>query len=201
MTKSRLVSNSELLSAEAKWITLRKLTYLDTQGQEVEYITSIEVACLTPLSASMGDFEIDAGMGIKPANILFLVAVAVLAILRSKTHAFSPSIVIIEQYRPPVDKIVIGLIDEGETPEQAAVRELEEETGYKADSIVQSSPVIVSDPGMTNANMKLVVLDVNLPDGMEYPKQKLESGEFITTRVVELADLDNVLKGAVFPSH
>jgi 8-oxo-dGTP pyrophosphatase MutT (NUDIX family) len=41
----------------------------------------------------------------------------------------------------------LGLIDEGETPEQAAIRELEEETGYKAEGVEESSPVIVSDPG------------------------------------------------------
>lgn len=41
-----------------------------------------------------------------------------------------------------------GLIDNGETAEQAAIRELEEETGFKADGVVQSSPIIVSDPGV-----------------------------------------------------
>lgn len=40
-----------------------------------------------------------------------------------------------------------GLVDNGETPEEAAIRELEEETGYKADHVVDVSPVIVSDPG------------------------------------------------------
>ena len=45
-------------------------------------------------------------------------------------------------------KTKIGLIDEGETPEQAAIRELREETGYKAESILDVSPVIVADPGI-----------------------------------------------------
>lgn len=107
------------------------------------------------------------------------------------------------------------MIDEGETPEQAAIRELEEETGYKADKVVEASSTIVSDPGwcslssmrylihryqclvtgMTNANMKVVVLDVLLPDQMETPTQKLEAGEFIVSRVVELSKLNIYLKG------
>ena len=45
------------------------------------------------------------------------------------------------------EMINLGLIDEGETAEQAAIRELHEETGYKAEEILQVSPVIVSDPG------------------------------------------------------
>lgn len=37
-----------------------------------------------------------------------LVAVAILAILRSKTNAFKPSTVVVEQFRPPVAKFVVG---------------------------------------------------------------------------------------------
>lgn len=45
-----------------------------------------------------------------------------------------PELLLQKQYRPPIDKVIIevpaGLIDEGETPEECAVRELREETGY-----------------------------------------------------------------------
>lgn len=66
---------------------------------------------------------------------------------------------IILQYRPPVDAVCVefpaGLIDEGETPEQAAVRELKEETGYEG-TVSDISPILSSQPGMTNANMQVL---------------------------------------------
>ncbi|KAF8831571.1 hypothetical protein HHX47_DHR1000555 [Lentinula edodes] len=174
----RVVSVTDLPTNEAKqvWITLKKIKYTDAEGHERLW----EVAQRKTRKSSGID------------------AVAILAILKSKANSFPPSIVVVEQYRPPIGKFIVelpaGLIDEGETPEQAAIRELEEETGYKADSVIESSPILVSDPGMTNANMKLVVLNVTLEDKLETPDQKLESGEFIVRRVVELKELLNELK-------
>ena len=48
---------------------------------------------------------------------------------------------------------------------------------------------------MTNANMKLVVVCVDLADKMETPRRKLDAGEFIVKRVVEIAKLNDELKG------
>ena len=119
-----------------------------------------------------------------------LSAVAIFSILKSRKGSFTPSTVIIEQYRPPVDKFVVGpclfthsskclpdnyaqknflrvmvyfpstgirvteevagLVDKGESPEQTAIRELREETGFEADSvdgIIESSPLLATDPG------------------------------------------------------
>jgi len=172
----KVISSTEMSAAEARWITLKKITYLDAEGKERLW----ECAERKTRKSSGVD------------------AVAVLALLRSKTNAFPVSTVVIEQYRPPINKYIIelpaGLVDEKETPEQAAIRELEEETGYKSDEVIESSPVIVSDPGMTNANMKLVTLNVLLPDKMEHPNQKLDAGEHIVKRVVELAKLHDELE-------
>lgn len=44
-----------------------------------------------------------------------------------------------------------GLIDNGETAEQAAIRELKEETGYVADSVVDMTAVLATDPGQSCA--------------------------------------------------
>ena len=99
---------------------------------------------------------------------------------------------VIMQYRPPVAATCVefpaGLIDEGETPEQAAVRELKEETGYEGKvscdgegpgvvvvgskqpgltpervQVLDCSPTIVADPGLTTANMQVCLPLPSLP--------------------------------------
>lgn len=87
-------------------------------------------------------------------------AVAILALVSHRSWP-SPRVPIVMQYRPPVGKVCVelpaGLIDEGETPEQAAKRELIEECGYGNPDNARSgtaetwqrSGEIVSDPGMS----------------------------------------------------
>jgi ADP-ribose pyrophosphatase len=88
-------------------------------------------------------------------------AVAILAKLRGKDT--EEEIVLVKQYRPPLERVCIelpaGLIDAGETPEESALRELHEETGYVGKAI-DSTVVTFNDPGLTNANMKMVIVKV-----------------------------------------
>jgi len=172
----RLIGSTTLSPSEARWITLNKLTYIDADGKERTWECAER----------------------KTRKALGLDAVAILPILRSKTNAFELSTVIIEQYRPPIGKTVIelpaGLVDEGESPEEAAIRELFEETGYAATRVIESSPILVNDPGMTNANMKLVMLDVIMEDVLENHSQHLDVGEHIVTKVVKLQKLEDELK-------
>lgn len=68
--------------------------------------------------------------------------VGIVAILQK---ASGPELLLQKQYRPPINKIVVevpaGLIDAGETPEECAIRELKEETGYVGVA-EQTSPVM-----------------------------------------------------------
>lgn len=172
----KIISTSELSAQDAKWITLQKIKYSDAEGKERVW--------------ECAERKTRKSTGVD--------AVAVMALIKSKTNAFPASTVIIEQFRPPIGKYIIefpaGLIDEGDTVESAATRELEEETGFKADSVQDVSDLTVVDPGMTNANMKFVIANVTLEDKLTKPKQKLEAGEFIVTRVVELSKLHEELK-------
>ena len=58
--------------------------------------------------------------------------------------------IFVKQYRKPIDQflveVVAGGMDEGETPEECAIREVHEETGYAVKSI-RSLGQIVSCPG------------------------------------------------------
>jgi ADP-ribose pyrophosphatase len=61
-----------------------------------------------------------------PVDAIYIIAVL--------ARPEGPELLLEKQYRPPANKVVIefpaGLVDAGETPEQAAVRELREETGF-----------------------------------------------------------------------
>ncbi|KAJ5573910.1 ADP-ribose pyrophosphatase [Penicillium hispanicum] len=125
----------------------------------------------------------------RPANCE-IDGVGIVTILNKAT---GPELLLQKQYRPPIDKVVIevpaGLIDAGETPEQCAVRELKEETGYVGEA-EQTSTVMYNDPGFcnTNLNMVHVRVDMSLPENQN-PKPELEDNEFIECFSVPLTSL------------
>jgi len=89
------------------------------------------------------------------------------------------SYIIIKQYRAPFDDYIYefpaGLIDAKESPSEAALRELEEETGYRG-KVVKTSGPLSSSAGLTSEIIYLVYVETD-----EEPKSKvrLESSESI----------------------
>jgi ADP-ribose pyrophosphatase len=170
----RITNLTTLSSSDAKWVELNKITYIDQTGRERVW----EVAS----RKTRGKAGVDA------------VAIGTIILHPSRP----PSTILVLQYRPPADAITVewpaGLVDATESPEEAAVRELREETGYEG-RVLSLSPTITNDPGMTTANMQLVMVEVRLSEGDVEPEQQLDEGEHIQRVVVPLDELyDKLVK-------
>lgn len=98
-------------------------------------------------------------------------------------------IILIKQYRKAIDKEIYelpaGMVDFGEEPQKAALRELKEETGYdakKSDYLLE----IYSSPGFTNEK-----LFIFYAEGLTAGDQHLDEFEHLT---VEKVKFDEALK-------
>ena len=172
-TTPTINSITPLATENAKWSSLQQIAYTDARG--------------TPRTWEMATRKTRGSSGID--------AVAIGNILLHPTKPAATMLVI--QYRPPLDAYTVewpaGLIDASETPEEAALRELKEETGYENARVLSVSPTIAADPGLTNANMALVMVEVDVKEGEEMPEQRLDDGEAIERVVVPLEEFYNRL--------
>ncbi|KAI1339189.1 putative ADP-ribose pyrophosphatase [Xylariaceae sp. FL0016] len=126
-------------------------------------------------------------------------AVQMLAILEKPT---GPELLLEKQFRAPTGRVVIelpaGLVDEGETAEAAALRELREETGYVGEVVPDRSgkrPMFFGSPASSSSTTFMIHIKVD-PSKTENqnPKAELEEGEFIEPFWVPFKDLHDKLR-------
>lgn len=120
-------------------------------------------------------------------------AVIIIPLLRNMGQPSSTTeTILIEQYRIPVRSKTVefpaGLIDKGETAEQAALRELQEETGYVGHrSRAIGSRELCMTPGMVNETVKVVVVHVDLDEPRnQHPIANPDDGELLTIKRVPI---------------
>ncbi|XP_027899926.1 ADP-sugar pyrophosphatase [Xiphophorus couchianus] len=157
----------EEVLAEGKWVKLEQTTYMDPAGNTRTWETAKRTTRRTNTEAD--------GVGI-------------IALLKRTLH--KDCVVMVKQFRPPMGgntlEFPAGLIDEGETADVAALRELKEETGYKGE-VVGVTPVTCLDPGLSNCTTQIVLVNINGDDVENInPTQQLGDGEFVEVILLPL---------------
>ncbi|NXO65281.1 NUDT5 pyrophosphatase, partial [Phainopepla nitens] len=141
---------------ERKWLKLAETTYSDAFGKTRTWETVKRTGNKKGVTAD---------------------GVAVVAVLQRTLHY--DCIVLVKQFRPPINGYCLefpaGLIEENESAESAALRELKEETGYKGE-VIECTPALCLDPGMSNSTTHIVSVIIN-GDEAENTRPKQNLGE------------------------
>ncbi|CAO1614014.1 unnamed protein product [Parajaminaea phylloscopi] len=193
---SRILSTKQLdTGGEFKWTALRSIQWRDPSGKERRWET---------MERPTRKGQVD--------------AVAVLTLITRPSSRDNPEVLLVSQFRPPVKvsadaakddttglvlELPAGLVDAGESPREAAMRELKEETGYGGGGdnsgenvqVLEESRIMYSDPGCSTTNMTLVSVKIDLErDDAPEPVAEPDEGEFIEKRTIPLKSLYSELK-------
>lgn len=106
----------------------------------------------------------------------------------------SKKVLTIKEYRYTVGEYVLdlpaGLVEDGLSVEETALKELKEETGHTG-KIVKVLPPSYSSVGLTNEKISVVFIEV---DSTEDATQSLEGTEDISSNWVDIAKIDSLLE-------
>jgi ADP-ribose pyrophosphatase len=164
MNDTEIVSTEKL--TDERWLNLFRITYRRA-GQTFRWI----FASRKPVPT--GDRRPD--------------AVIVVPILLGDGE---PRLVATREYRIVIGAyewgLPAGLIDGDEPPEEAARRELLEETGYELVDVTQVSPPNYSSTGMTDEAVTIVFCTCRRPADH---RQRLEAAELIEVHLLTQADV------------
>lgn len=109
-------------------------------------------------------------------------AVAVIALNKEN------KLIMVEQYRKPCERSLVeipaGKLEKGEDPKQAAIRELEEETGYAARDL-QYITSFYSSPGFADELLHIYFTDQL--EKLDNPR-KADEDEFVEVHELSLAE-------------
>ncbi|MBA5850601.1 NUDIX hydrolase [Clostridium sp. cel8] len=109
------------------------------------------------------------------------------------TYKDEDTLIFVEQFRKPFEKMLLeipaGKIESGEEPEVCGMRELEEETGYKAKSFKYLGKVVTS-PGFCDE----VIYIYEAKDLFKGRDDIADEGEFINLKEIKIDKAKEMIK-------
>lgn len=107
------------------------------------------------------------------------------------------NVLMVSQYRKPYDEMVLevpaGKLEAGEDPKTAGMRELEEETGYKAEKVTYIGKYYPT-PGYCSE-----IISLYLAEGLSFVGQNLDPGEFVVVKKMPLSLLVEMVMNNEIP--
>ena len=113
--------------------------------------------------------------------------------------AAAPRFLMVRQFRHGSEQIGLefpaGIIDEGETPREAAARELLEETGYKAGELTEIGAVNPNPAFMNNTSYTYLARNLEKVSG-----QELDENEILDFHAVDVEEIRRDIGTGVYAS-
>ncbi len=107
------------------------------------------------------------------------------------------NVLMVSQYRKPYDEMVLevpaGKLEKGEDPETAGMRELQEETGYKAEKVTYIGKYYPT-PGYCSE-----IISLYLAENLTFVGQNLDPGEFVEVKKIPLSTLTEMVMNNEIP--
>jgi len=177
--------------ASTKWLALETIHYTDQEGKERLWDVATRTTKPKPMD-SMSKTTAVPGSTRSTAD-----AVVIIPLLKSSTKMTPLETILVEQYRPPVQQTTMefpaGLVDANETVEEAALRELHEETGFVGEEqtttkVLNVSRPVCMTPGLSTETVHCVIVEVDLDqtENCGVPTPNLDDGEHVKVHRVPL---------------
>jgi len=107
------------------------------------------------------------------------------------------NVLLVSQYRKPYDQMLLevpaGKLEKGEDPQSAAIRELQEETGYAAENVTYIGKYYPT-PGYCSE-----ITYLYFAEGLSFVGQKLDHGEFVELKKIPLSELVEMVMNNEIP--
>ncbi|KAK3834052.1 MAG: NUDIX hydrolase domain-like protein [Linnemannia gamsii] len=158
---------ADTLLGKGRWLSLHQVQFQDPSGTQRGWEVCRRIKP-DSTNASTTTTDADATTNVPNDGSFPVDAVDIITIIKN-TRNKATHVVLVTQYRPALAAYCLefpsGLIDAGEVPQQAALRELKEETGFSADfghsiRVINVGVPVAYEPGLTGSCSRVALIEI-----------------------------------------